>query len=85
MDMTKYIIIVLFCAAVALIDTIKRSRSAGAFVSSAIGGITGLFALDMMPALGTLVSTNLFSILICAVFGIPGLISMLLMQMLCYI
>jgi len=84
-DMTKYIIIVLACAAVALLDTIKRSKSASGFVSSAISGIAGLFAVNMMPVLGAMVSTNLFSVAVCAVFGIPGLISMILMRVLCII
>ena len=81
--MTKYIIIVIACAAAALLDAVKRSHSGSGFFSSAIGGIAGLFAADMMPALGSLVTTNLFSVTVCALFGIPGLISMLFMRMMC--
>ena len=70
--MTKYIIAVLICAATALFDTVKRSHSFGGFFSSAVSGIVGLYAVNMMPALGALVSANLFSVLFCAVLASPG-------------
>ena len=83
--MTKYIVIVLACAAISLVNTVIKSKSFGGFVSSAIGGVAGLFAFNLLPVLGTLVHTNAFSVVICAVFGIPGLVSLVFMQMLCQI
>jgi len=81
--MKVYIIIVLCCAAVSLFNTVKKAGAVSSLFSSAAGGIAGLWVFNMLPGLGILISANLFSVLICAVFGIPGLIGLLFMRMLC--
>ena len=81
--MTVYIIIVICCAAASLIFTLGQAQALKSMFSSSLSGITGLIILNSVPVLGATITVNLFSFCVCAAFGIPGLMSLLLMRIIC--
>jgi len=81
--MTAHIIIVISCAAVSLIYTISKAGFFKKLFSSSLCGIFGLILMNISPFFSGIITANLFSACICAVFGIPGLISLLFMRMIC--
>ena len=84
--MTPYILVVLCCAIFALLRTIHRAGAEKAVLPSALTGVLALTALNHAPFLGgALLTMNLFNISVCAFFGIPGLIGLLLLRMICVI
>jgi len=80
---TTYVLIVISCAAVSLIFTVIKAGFLKDMFSSALGGVLGLMLINLSPAISAILNINLFSVLLCTVFGIPGLISLLFMRMIC--
>ena len=68
--MKTYMIIVICCAAAALLLTLAKARSLGRLLSSSFSGVVGLLALNMLPAFSGVITANLFSLCVCAVFGV---------------
>lgn len=82
--MTPYIITVVVCAALVLLKTAKKAGAAGAVLPSSLTGLIGLAAVNHAPIFGgALLSMNAFNLCICAVFGAPGLIALLLLRAIC--
>jgi len=84
--MMPYIIVVVCCAVFALMRTIHRAGAHKSVFPSAITGILALTAVNHAPFLGgAMLAMNLFNVSICAFFGIPGLIALLMLRMICVI
>ena len=82
--MMPYIIVVVCCAVFALMRTIHRAGAHRAVFPSALTVILALTAINHVPFWGgALLTMNLFNVSVCAFFGIPGLIALLMLRMIC--
>lgn len=60
----------------------RMRKMLGAFIVSSVGGIATIGLVNLTGLLtGITLQFNLFSLLVAAVLGVPGVISLLLMQM----
>lgn len=84
--MNIYIAVVLCCAIFALLKTVHTAGAERAVFPSALTGVLALAAVNHSSIFGAAALTmNLFNVSICAIFGVPGLISLLLLKMICII
>ncbi len=84
--MNIYITVVICCAVFALWKTIHSAGASRAVFPSAVTGVLALAALNGSSiAGGAALTMNLFNVSVCAVFGIPGLISLMLLKIICVI
>ena len=80
--MTLYILIVTLAAIFALAIAVLRCGSFGSFLPSAISGLLGLCAVYISSFFGAaMLAINLFTVSVSAFFGIPGVISLLMLRL----
>lgn len=84
--MTTYIIVVLCCAVLVLLRTLGRARALNTLLPSAFGGVAGLITVHLSSFFGmSLISLNVFTLSIAVFLGIPGVVGLLLMRLVCII
>ena len=81
-----FILAMLIAAAITLIPAFLKSGAFGPFVFSALSGLVGLYAVDFISAGKiSLIATNMFTVCAALLFGIPGVISMLILRVIALI
>ena len=80
--MTLYVLVVMLAAIVVLIPAIMRIGAFRSFFPSVISGLLGLGAVYLSSFWGTtLLAVNVFTICVSAFFGIPGVVSLLMLRL----
>ncbi|MFV0497647.1 MAG: hypothetical protein ACK5L0_05720 [Candidatus Fimivivens sp.] len=84
--MTTYIIVVLCCAIVVMLYTLGRAKAMQMLLPSAFSGMCGLLTVHLSSLWGTaLLTLNAFTIAVALFFGIPGVVGLLFMRLVCVI
>lgn len=84
--MTTYIVVVLCCAIIVMLRTLGRARAMQTFLPSAFGGMLGLLTVHLSSLWGTaLLALNAFTVAVALFLGIPGVVGLLLMRLICVI
>lgn len=84
--MTTYIIVVLCCAVVVMLRTLGRADAMQTLLPSAFGGMLGLLTVHLSSLWGaTLLALNAFTVAVALFLGIPGVVGLLLMRLVCVI
>lgn len=84
--MTPYIIVVLCCAVFVLLRTLGRTRALNTLLPSAVSGVLGLLTVHISSLWGTaLLNLNAFTIFVAAFLGIPGVVGLLMLRLVCLI
>ena len=84
--MTTYIVVVLCCAIVVMLRTLGRAGAMQTLLPSAFGGMLGLLTVHLSSLWGTaLLALNAFTVAVALFLGIPGVVGLLFMRLICVI
>ena len=84
--MTTYIVVVLCCAVIVLLRTLGRANALQTLLPSAFGGMLGLLAVHLSSIWGAaLLAINAFTVAVALFLGIPGVVGLLFMRLICII
>ncbi len=84
--MTTYIIVVLCCAVIVMLRTLGRADALQTLLPSAFGGMLGLLTVHFSSLWGaSLLALNAFTVAVALFLGLPGVVGLLLMRLVCVI
>ena len=84
--MTTYIVVVLCCAIIVMLRTLGRAGAMNTLLPSAFGGMLGLLTVHLSSLWGTaLLALNAFTVAVARFLGIPGVVGLLFMRLICVI
>ncbi len=84
--MTTYIVVVLCCAIIVMLRTLGRAKAMPTLLPSAFGGMIGLLMVHLSSMWGaTLLALNAFTVAVALFLGIPGVVGLLFMRLICVI
>lgn len=84
--MTTYIIVVLCCAIIVMLRTLGRAGAMQTLLPSAFGGMLGLLTVHLSSLWGaTLLALNAFTVAVALFLGIPGVVGLLFMRLICVV
>ena len=84
--MEPYLWIVLGAAALVIVRSLGRINALHTMISSAAVGITGLLAAHFTPVgAAAMLGLNGFTVCVALLLGLPGVIGMLLLRVICLV
>ena len=84
--MTTYIVVVLCCAIIVMLRTLGRAGAMNTLLPSAFGGMLGLLTVHLSSLWGTaLLALNAFTVAVARFLGIPGVVGLRFLRLICVI